>query len=71
MAQAAIAPILGGLATTVLSGALSGGSKTPKTPTAPTPDDKTSRINKERELQRRYGSQGRASTVLSDSNNLG
>jgi len=34
--------------------------------TAPTPDDKLSRANKERKARRRYGDAGRVSTLLDD-----
>lgn len=44
----------------------------PKSPTAPTPDDKTRLRNQQRMAQARAEEQGRASTIMSgDSNKLG
>lgn len=36
-------------------------------PVAPIPDDELSRIEKERDYQRRYGGKGRSGTVLTNS----
>ena len=63
---AAVAPLVGGLVTSLM------GSDTPSTPevkTAPTPDDKTSLAAKQRIMQRDYAKTGRLGTSLTSGDN--
>lgn len=67
--------ILGGLATSLIGGLMGGKEKAAPTPAAPkvapVPDNKMTKRADQRNIQRKYGDMGRASTMLSDEGSLG